>query len=167
MPALFVPLDPDQPLGAEGLGPLHQLIDLIARKRASTAQSEPADLTPAAIVSEKTRKPVSFNTSRRPAFRHSSADPACRFRTFDRPRKTEPRKWSGELLSQDGPEDFGKEPLHEREELFLCRKRHLEIELRKFRLPVCAEIFITEAADDLVVAIQATIIKSCLNNWGD
>ena len=40
--------------------------------------------------------------------------------------------------------------------VFLSRKRHLEIELREFRLAVGAQIFVAEALDDLEVAVEAT-----------
>src|SRR5690554_3331167 len=45
------------------------------------------------------------------------------------------------------------QPFERREELFLVDEGHLDIELRELGLTIDAEIFITEAADDLIITI--------------
>ena len=45
--------------------------------------------------------------------------------------------------------------LQQREDVLHLDKRHLEVKLGKFRLPVSAQVLIAEAAGDLVVSIEA------------
>ena len=48
-----------------------------------------------------------------------------------------------------------KKVLHHQEDVFLAHERHLQIDLGELRLPVGAQVFIPEAADDLKIAIEA------------
>ena len=52
-------------------------------------------------------------------------------------------------------ERFPQKRLDDLKDVFLADKRHLEIDLGELRLPVGAQIFITEAADYLEIAIEA------------
>ncbi len=47
------------------------------------------------------------------------------------------------------------EALHQIQDLLLIEKRGLDIQLSELRLAVGAQILVAEAADDLVVAIEA------------
>src|SRR5665213_1460468 len=67
---------------------------------------------------------------------------------------TKLREWGGERESDIRPY-AGQTTLHYLINDFLIRKTHLDIELRKLRLPVGAQIFIAEAPRDLEIAVEA------------
>ena len=47
-------------------------------------------------------------------------------------------------------------PLEDRQYILLLDEAHLAVDLCEFRLTVCTKVFVTEALDDLEVAIEAT-----------
>ena len=55
----------------------------------------------------------------------------------------------------DGGESRGHESFDHGKDGFLLRERHLEVDLREFRLAIGAQIFIAEAADDLEILVHA------------
>ena len=55
-----------------------------------------------------------------------------------------------------GSEDITDQLFCYLDHILLVTEAHLDIDLRKLRLPVCPEIFITEALRNLEVAVEAT-----------
>ncbi len=51
--------------------------------------------------------------------------------------------------------------------VLLFDEGELKVELSEFRLAIGAQVFVAETAGDLIVAIEARIIRICLNNCGD
>ncbi len=52
------------------------------------------------------------------------------------------------------------------ENVFFAYKRHLQVELSEFRLPVRPQVFITEALDDLVIPFEPGNHENLLEKLG-
>ena len=61
----------------------------------------------------------------------------------------------GQLDSLDRPPDGGDQAFVEIQDLLLVHKAQLHVQLGELRLAVGPQVFIAEAAGDLVVALQA------------
>ena len=55
----------------------------------------------------------------------------------------------------DSGESRGHESFDDGKDGFLLRERHLEVDLREFRLAIGAQVFVAEAADDLEILVHA------------
>ena len=54
----------------------------------------------------------------------------------------------------DQPQHLGDQALHQRQEVVAVQERRLDVDLRELGLPVLTQVFVTEAADDLEVALE-------------
>ena len=54
----------------------------------------------------------------------------------------------------DQPQHLGDQALHQRQEVVAVQERRLDVDLRELGLPVLPQVFVTEAADDLEVALE-------------
>ena len=66
----------------------------------------------------------------------------------------DPRERGADINAGEFP-DFGKDLFGQCDHVVLVHEAHLNVELGKFRLPVGAEVLVTVAAGDLVVALHA------------
>ena len=53
-------------------------------------------------------------------------------------------------------EEEASHPLEDIQDIFLLDKAHLTVNLRELGLAVCTKVFITEALDDLEIAVKTT-----------
>ena len=82
------------------------------------------------------------------------ADPACPSRIVASPRHTSFAA-IGRQINVDQLENMPEHSLDLAIRHFLIGKRHLHIELRKFRLAVGPEVFVAKTSGDLVILVKA------------
>ena len=57
--------------------------------------------------------------------------------------------------AEDRGEEVAYEPFERVQDVFLLHERHLAVDLGELGLPVCAQVLVAEAFDDLVVAVES------------
>src|SRR5262249_25465582 len=63
------------------------------------------------------------------------------------------RRWQRHVVHR--PQHLGDQALHQRQEIVAVQERRLDVDLGELGLPVLAQIFVAEAANDLEVALEA------------
>ncbi len=155
--ARLVDLDVGEPLCAVVADERRVFIDRLAAEIAAPRDAQRGD--PAVVPPRRLGKDLELNLAHQ--VRH--------FREFQRVAQVraigpeaahglgigEARKRRGQIDADGLAEQIDHHLLHERGDPGLVHERGLDIELGEFRLPVGAQVFIPEAAHDLVIAIEA------------
>lgn len=162
-------IHPRKAFGAISLDYFPQRVDLFSGKPASQALGVNAPHAAAVRHSRsKDAKPAARNSSGNILDRKPKAQirfigtvlihrlPPCH--TLDRRRN---------IIIHNFFKDTPKQPFPDRHNIVLLNEGHLQINLRKFRLTVRAQILIAEALYNLKISVKTADIRSCLNSCGD
>ena len=146
---------PDQAAEADLLGLIDQRVELTPRRSVAARHRKAADHTtfgddlfehPELRIAEEVREVLDLEAE--PQVRLVRSVPGDRFRVGNAAKRR-----------ADVPADFAADGLQHRldhrEHRLGTGKRHLEVELREFRLAIRPEILVAEAARDLEVAVHA------------
>ena len=154
-PALALAEGPDQALRAELLGPPDQPVERGAR------QVAPADVERLHDAPAVDRGPEDLELGLPQVIRDVDE---LELEADVRPIGAVPRKRLGvrdpgnrqlDRRPADGLEHVRQHPLVDVDHVLQPHERHLEVELREVELPVGALVLVPEAANDLVVALEA------------
>ena len=145
-------LHPHQALGPPALGLVGEVVELVAPEVGRPAPGTRMPLTHGAwkALNSVAAKTSVSSTSSRPKRTSGLSDPKRSCASCQVMRPISARRFAGDRLGR-GHDGLGDEGEH----LLLAHEAGLEVELHELELPVGAQVLVSQAAGDLVVAVDA------------